>query len=123
MKIIKVRDIDRFASLIIPKPTQKNKKKIETIISDVKKNGDLAIKKYEKKFGGQSKGSLRVSSTEIKSSYSKVTKEEIQAIKLAKKLLTKTELSIKNNLKENVIKNNGVKITKLFLPLSTVFCL
>jgi len=122
MKIIKVRDIDRFASLIIPKSTPKNKKTIESIISDVKKNGDLAVKKYEKKFGGQSRGSLRVSSTEIKSSYSKVTKEEIQAIKLAKKLLTKTELSIKNNLKENVIKNNGVKITKLFLPLSSVGC-
>ena len=81
MKIIKVRDIDRFASLVIPKPTPKNKKTIESIISDVKKNGDLAVKKYEKKFGGQSSGSLRVSSAEIKSSYSKVKKDEIQAIK------------------------------------------
>ena len=122
MKIIKVRDIDRFALLVIPKPTSKNKKTIKSIISDVKKNGDLAVKKYEKKFGGQSKGSLRVSSAEIKSSYSKVTTLEIQAIKLAKKLLTKTELSIKNNLKENIIKNNGVKITKLFIPLSSVGC-
>ena len=122
MKIIKVRDIDRFASIIIPKPTSKNKKIIESIISDVKKNGDLAVKKYEKKFGGQSSGSLRVSSAEIKSSYSKVKKDEIQAIKLAKKLLTNTELSIKKNLKDNTIKNNSVKITKLFLPLSSVGC-
>jgi len=122
MKIIKVRDIDRFASLVIPKPTSKNKKTIKSIISDVKKNGDLAVKKYEKKFGGQSKGSLRVSSADIKRSYSKVTTLEIQAIKLVKKLLTKTELSIKNNLKENIIKNNGVKITKLFIPLSSVGC-
>jgi histidinol dehydrogenase len=122
MKIIKVRDIDRFASLVIPKPTPKNKKIIESIISDVKKNGDLAVKKYEKKFGGKRRGSLRVSSAEIKGSYSKVTKEEIQSIKLTKKLLTKTELSIKNNLKEKIIKNNGVKIRKLFLPLSSVGC-
>lgn len=122
MKIIKVRDIDRFASLVIPKPTSKNKKTIKSIISDVKKNGDLAVKKYEKKFGGQSKGSLRVSSADIKRSYSKVTTLELQAIKLVKKLLTKTELSIKNNLKENIIKNNGVKITKLFIPLSSVGC-
>ena len=103
MKIIKVRDIDRFASLIIPKPAPKNKKTIESIISDVKKNGDFAVKKYEKKFGGQSKGSLRVSSSEIKSSYSKVKKDEIQAIRLAKKLLTNTELSIKKNLKVNAL--------------------
>ena len=100
MKIIKVRDIDRFASLVIPKTSPKNKKIIESIISDVKKNGDLAVKKYEKKFGGKSKGSLRVSSAEIKRSYSQVSKIEIQAIKLAKKLITKTELSIKKNLKE-----------------------
>jgi histidinol dehydrogenase len=122
MKIIKVRDIDRFASLNIPKPTSKNKKTIESIISDVKKNGDLAVKKYEKKFGGKNTGSFRVTLAEIKRSYSQVTKEEIQAIQLVKKLLTKTELSIKNNLKENVIKNNGVKITKLFLPISSVGC-
>ncbi len=122
MKIIKVRDIDRFASLVIPKPTPKNKKAVESIISDVKKNGDLAVKKYEKKFGGQIKGSLRVPTAEIKSSYSKVSKEEIQAIKLSKKLLSKTELSIKKNLKQNIIKNNGVKIKKIFLPISSVGC-
>ena len=122
MKIIKVRDIDRFASLVIPKPSPKNKKIIESIISDVKNKGDLAVKKYEKKFGGNSKGSLRVSSAEIKKSYSQVSKIEIQAIKLAKKLITKTELSIKNNLKEKIIKNNGVTITKLFLPISSVGC-
>lgn len=122
MKIIKVNDIDRFASLVIPKPTSKYKKIIEAIISDVKKNGDSAVKKYEKKFGGQSKGLLRISSAEIKNSYSKVKKEEIQALNLAKNLLTKTELSIKKNLKETVIKNNGVKITKLFLPLTSVGC-
>ncbi len=122
MKIIKVNGIDRFASLVIPKPTSKNKKIIEAIISDVKKNGDSAVKKYEKKFGGQSKGLLRISSAEIKNSYSKVKKEEIQALNLAKNLLTKTEVSIKKNLKETVIKNNGVKITKLFLPLTSVGC-
>ncbi len=122
MKIITVGDIDKFTKLIIPKPSKKNKKITESIISDVKKNGDSAVVKYEKKFGGVIKGSLKVSKKEIKDSYSKVSKDQVNAIKLAKKLLTKTELAIKNKLKDFVIKTDGVTIKKLFIPLSSVGC-
>ena len=122
MKIITVGNIDKFTELITPKPSKKNKKIIESIIADVKKNGDSAVIKYEKKFGGVIKGSLKVSKQEIKNSYSKVTKEQINAIKIAKKRLTKTELAVKNKLKDFVIKTDGVIIKKLFIPLSSVGC-
>jgi len=122
MKIITVRNIDKFTELIPPKPSKKNKKIIESIIADVKKNGDSAVIKYEKKFGRVIKGSLKVSKQEIKDSYSKVTKEQINAIKIAKKRLTKTELAVKNKLKDFVIKTDGVIIKKLFFPLSSVGC-
>src|SRR3990170_3042007 len=122
MKIITVGDIDKFTELIPPKPPKKNKKIIESIIADVKKNGDSAVIKYEKKFGGVIKGSLKVSKQEIKDSYSKVTKDQINAIKIAKKRLTKTELAVKNKLKDFVIKTDGVIIKKLFFPLSSVGC-
>src|SRR3989304_4378470 len=120
MKIITVGDIDKFTELIPPKPSKKNKKIIESIIADVKKNGDSAVIKYEKKFGGVIKGSLKVSKQEIKDSYSKVTKEQINAIKIAKKRLTKTELAVKNKLKDFVIKIDGVIIKNLFIPFSSV---
>jgi len=122
MKIITIGNIDKFTELIPPKPSKKNKKIIESIIADVKKNGDSAVIKYEKKFGGVIKGSLKVSKREIKDSYSKVTKEQINAIKIAKKRLTKTELAVKNKLKDFVIKTDGVIIKKLFFPLSSVGC-
>src|SRR3989337_2271958 len=122
MKIITVGDIDKFTELIPPKPSKKNKKIIESKISDVKKKGDSAIIKYEKKFGGVIKGSLKVSKQEIKDSYSKVNKDQINAIKIAKKRLTKTELAVKNKLKDFVIKIDGVIIKKLFFPLSSVGC-
>ena len=122
MKIITVGNIDKFTELIPPKPSKKNKKIIESIIADVKKNGDSAVIKYEKKFSGVIKGSLKVSKQEIKNSYSKVTKEQINAIKIAKKRLTKTELAVKNKLKDFVIKTDGVIIKKLFFPLSSVGC-
>lgn len=122
MKIITVSDISSFANSIKPKPSKKNKKIIESIISDVKKNGDSAVIKYEKRFGAIVKGPLRISKQEIKRSYSKVTKDQIEAIKLAKKRLSKTELAIKNNLKDIVLVNDGVKIKKIFFPLLSVGC-
>src|SRR3970282_2992016 len=99
MKIITIGNIDKYTELIIPNPYKKNKKIVESIIADVKKNGDSAVIKYEKKFGGVIKGSLKVSKQEIKDSYSQVTKDPINAIKIAKKRLTKTELAVKNKLK------------------------
>lgn len=122
MKIITVGNIDKFTELIKPKPSKKNKKIVESIIADVKKNGDSALIKYEKKFGVVIRGSLKVSKQEIKNSYSKVTKEQINAIKIAKKRLSKTELAVKNKIKDFVINTDGVIIKKLFFPLSSVGC-
>lgn len=122
MKIITVGNIDKFTELIKPKPSKKNKKIVESIIADVKKNGDSALIKYEKKFGVVIRGSLKVSKQEIKNSYSKVTKEQINAIKIAKKRLSKTELAVKNKLRDFVINTDGIIIKKLFFPLSSVGC-
>jgi histidinol dehydrogenase len=122
MKIITVRDISSFANSIKPKPFKKNKKIIESIISDVKKNGDSAAIKYQKRFGTLGKGPLKVSKEEIKRAYSKVTKDQIVAIKLTKIRLSKTELAIKNNLKDILLVNDGVKIKKFFFPLLSVGC-
>jgi len=122
MKIIIVHDIDNFALSIKPKPSTKNKKIIESIILDVKKNGDSAVIKYEKRFGGRGKGPLKVSKQEIKGSYSKVTKDQIEAIKIAKKRLAKTESAIKKNLKDIILVNDGIKIKKLFIPLLSIGC-
>ena len=122
MKIITVGDIDKFASTVISKPSKKDKQAIESILLDVKKKGDTAVRKYEKKFGGISKNSFLVSKKEINSSYSKVTKEQIQALQISKKRLYKTESELKKRLENFVIKNDGIQLTKRFLPISSVGC-
>ncbi len=66
MKIIKVTNIEKFAIKILPKQPQKNRIIVESILKDVKKNGDVAIRKYEKKFSGAKITTLRVSKDEIK---------------------------------------------------------
>ncbi len=122
MKIIHVTNVESFASQIIPKQPQKNKQITESILKKVQKDGDLAIKKYERKFSGAKLTSLRVSKNEIKNAYKKVSKQEITAIKIAKSRLEKTESIIKSVLKNKNINNEGVKISKKFVPIQNTGC-
>ena len=122
MKILRVTNVENFASKIIPKQPQKNKQIVELILKKVQQEGDLAIKKYEKKFSGAKLGSLRVSKNEIENAYKKVTKQEIAAIKLAKSRLEKTESIVKSVLKNKKINTDGINISKRFVPLQSTGC-
>ena len=122
MKTILVRNINATVDAVRPKPKEQYKKKVESIISDVQKRKDKALKEYEKKYSGAKIRSFRVSRSEIKDAYSKVTKEQIVAIKLAKKRLERTESALKNQLQNITIKIDGIKITKVFVPLERVGC-
>jgi histidinol dehydrogenase len=122
MKIIKVTNIEKFAVKSLPKQPQKNRIIVESILKDVKKNGDVAIRKYEKKFSRANITTLRVSKAEIKNAYSKVSKIELDSLRLAKKRLEKTESAIKSLLKNKTINQDGIKISKKFIPIQSVGC-
>ena len=122
IRIIKVTNVEKFAVKIIPKQPQKNKTIVESILKNVKKNGDDEILKYEKKFTGANLSSLRLTQTEIKNAYSKVSKTELSALRLAKARLEKTESIIKSILKNKTINNDGIKISKKFIPIQSVGC-
>ena len=120
MKLIKVTNVKSFATKINPKQPQKDI--VKSILSNVKKNGDIAIKKYEKKFSGATITSLRITPSEIKKAYSVISKSELTSLRLVKSRLSKTENSVKSLLKNTVINQDGVKISKKFIPLSSVGC-
>ena len=122
MKIHKVTNIEQFVAKILPKQAQKNKTIVETIIKNVQKNGDSSVKKYEKKFTGASISNLRVSKSEIKNAYSKISKNEITALKLSKNKVEKTESVIKNIFKNKKINQDGVQILKKFIPIQSTGC-
>ena len=122
MKIYKVTNIEQFAAKIVPKQAQNNKTIVETIIKNVQKNGDSSVKKYEKKFTGATISNLKVSKAEIKNAYSKVTKNEITAIKLSKTRVQKTESIVKNIFKDKKINQDGIQILKKFIPIQSTGC-
>jgi histidinol dehydrogenase len=119
MRIIPVKNVGTFVKATSPKY---DKKLVESIITQVTKDGDSALRKFEKKFNGVSLKTFQVSKKEIVEAYRVVTKEQQSAINLAKSRLAKTELAIKNQLKKITIITDGTKITKSFVPLDSVGC-
>jgi histidinol dehydrogenase len=122
MKIHKVTNIEQFVAKILPKQSQKNKSIVESILKNVQKNGDSAVKKYEKKFTGASVSTLRISKAEIKNAYSKVSKNELTALRLAKTRVEKTESIVKSIFKNKTINHDGIKISKKFVAIQSTGC-
>ncbi len=122
MRIIKIQDISSAVESVRPRPSSSQQKKVFAIISEVKKRKDKAVKEYEKKFSKASLYSLRVSPKEFARAYSKVTHDQISAIKIAKNRLKKSERMVKNQLKNTLVSFDGTKIQKLFTPIDSVGC-
>jgi len=80
IKILQVRNIDSFVESRRQKTSEKDRKTVQSILNDVRKNGDSAVKKYERKFNGRKTSQLRVSAKEIKEAQSKISREEITAL-------------------------------------------
>ena len=75
IKILQVRNIDSFVESRRQKTSEKDRKTVQSILNDVKRNGDSAVKKYELKFNGRKSSQLRVSAKEIKEAQSQFPHE------------------------------------------------
>ena len=80
IKILQVRNIDSFVESRRQKTSEKDRKTVQAILNNVRKNGDSAVKKYERKFNGRKTLQLRVSAKEIKEARSKISREEVTAL-------------------------------------------
>ena len=81
IKILQVRNIDSFVESRRQKTSEKDRKTVQAILNDIRKNGDSAVKKYERKFNGRKTSQLRVSAKEIKGAESKISSEERSALR------------------------------------------
>ena len=122
MRVINVREIDSTLESLRSETNKHVKSRVFAIISDIRKGGDKALKAYEKRFNNVTLRSLKVSASEIKLAYSKVSDDQVKAIKLAKRRLEKSEIAVKNLLRSISILNDGIRISKVFSPLASVGC-
>ena len=61
IKILQVSNVDSFVETRRQKTSQKDRKIVQSILDDVRRNGDSAVKKYEQKFNGKKTKQLRIS--------------------------------------------------------------
>ncbi|MFZ1077464.1 MAG: histidinol dehydrogenase [Nitrosotalea sp.] len=122
MRIITIQNIDPILESLRPQPNRELKKKVISIISDVQRRKDTALRDYERKFNKVNLKSFRVTQTEIKTAYKQVSRDQIEAIKLAKKRLERSESVIKKQLQNVSILADGIKINKIFSPLDSIAC-
>ncbi len=122
MKIISVSNAGQFLKRLGTKNHPKNQRIVGAILRDVQRNGDAALRKYEKRFGASRISSLRVSRREIAGAYSEVSPGDISAIRLARSRLAKAESAVRRQLKDVTIRSGGTRISKSFVPIDSVGC-
>ncbi|MDB3956062.1 histidinol dehydrogenase [Candidatus Nitrosopelagicus sp.] len=116
MKILQVRNVDTFVESRRQKTSQKDRKIVQAILDDVRKNGDIAVKKYEQKFNGKKTTQLRVNKQESKNA--KITDAEFSALQLSAIKLSKAQQNLKRRLIESVKKIPNIS----FIPIPSVGC-
>jgi len=118
IKILQVRNIDSFVESRRQKTSEKDKKTVQAILNDVRKNGDSAVKKYERKFNGRKTSQLRVSAKEIKEARSKISRKEVTALRdMSVRLLHRRKILA---IAERV-ENRG-SVYRYFVPIPSVGC-
>ena len=121
IKILQVRNIDSFVESRRQKTSEKDRKTVQSILNDVRKNGDSAVKKYERKFNGKgefAQVNLRVDIWEKRRVRRKITEAQRDALRSSARRLDDVQLRLKKGLIGSVKNLPGVS----FIPISSVGC-
>ena len=116
IKILQVSNVDSFVESRRQKTSQKDRKIVQSILDDVRRNGDSAVKKYEQKFNGKKTKQLRISKQDSKNA--KITKAEFDSLKLSALRLSKAQRILNKSLIQSVKKIPNVS----FVPIPSVGC-
>ena len=116
IKILQVSNIDSFVESRRQKTSEKDKKIVQAILNDVKRNGDSAVKKYEQKFNGRKTSQLRVSEKEIMEA--KITEAQFDALQSSALKVSIAQRRLKKVLIGSVRNLVGIS----FIPISSVGC-
>ena len=122
IKILQVRNIDSFVESRRQKTSEKDRKIVQSILNDVRKNGDSAVRKYERKFNGRKTSQLRVSAKETKEAQYKISNQEREAIVSMRLGLSLQESEYLKILPSYKYEGDDYRITKSFTPIPSVGC-
>lgn len=119
MRIINYKDINNEFFKKIEFETISS---VEEIASEVRQNGDEAIKKFSKQFDGLDLESFLISASEIKNAYSQVDEKTIKAIKKSIQNVKKFSEKQLKCLKPLKTKIDGNELGHKLIPIEKVGC-
>jgi len=122
IKILQVRNVDNFVESRRQKTSEKDRKTVQSILNDVRKNGDSAVKKYERKFNGKSTSQLRVSAKEIKEARSKIRTKTRSAIRRADSALFASDVDLRRWVEGFTNQHYSWVLKQSFIPIPSVGC-
>ncbi|MCS4539003.1 MAG: histidinol dehydrogenase, partial [Thaumarchaeota archaeon] len=102
----------------------KNIERVKAIVDDVRQRGDAALVEYAKKFDNIDiePSEFRVKTNEIKRAYSKVSNEEVRALKNLKKRVAKLDSILLKQLRSVRMQDDGLAISLKVSALESVGC-
>ena len=121
IKILQVRNVDSFVESRRQKTSEKDRKTVQAILNDVRKNGDSAVWKYERKFNGKgefAQVNLRVDIWEKRRERRKITEAQRDALRSSARRLDDVQRRLMKGLVGSVKNLPGVS----FIPISSVGC-
>ena len=119
MKICNYKEIDET---FFSKIEFESISSVNDIISDVRKNGDSAVREYAKKFGDGDIKSFRLTEEEINNALKNVDKKTTDTIKFAIKNVKEFAQAQFNSIKEIEVNINGNTLGHKIIPLDSVGC-
>lgn len=122
MKILKVTNTKKFLATLTTEYAPADSQYVKSILTRVREEGDSAVIHYENTFANVKISSLRLTKREIKGAYKKVPQAQIDAIRMARDRLEKTEKTVMSLLKDKTVRNDGITIRKRFVPVRSVGC-
>ena len=96
---------------------------VEEILSNIKKNGDKAIRSYSEKFDDYSPKTFRLSDNEIKECISQVSPKDLDDIKFAQEQIRNFAVIQKETMKDVEVETlPGVILGHRNIPVESVGC-
>lgn len=95
---------------------------VKKIIEEVRKNGDIAVKKYTKKFDGINISNFEIGKNDVKRAYDLVDKKTVNLIKKAGINIEFFAKKQKEIYKDFEVNKNGLILGQKVIPIESVGC-
>ena len=119
MKIVRYGDPAMFA---FSKPPEMEQPVVREILDAVKKDGDVAVKAYTKRFDNVELTETEVSKAEIKAAYNKVDGEVIMALTKAAENIRAFAQAQRGQVMDLRLEKDGIVLGQKVMPLERVGC-